>query len=302
MDDLDREFRLAVFAHVGRLREAGGGVVTAAQLNEGLIFRGQRAPIWNQQKGIFKPALLGRDGAALTIQTSFESPYDDGADPTSGRITYRYRGTDPDHLDNKALRQAYRLGRPLVYLVGVQPGVYDAIFPFYVVGDRPQDLTFELMADMPGDLDRSFDRPLLENEALKEYATRTVRQRLHQQRFRHLVLKAYREQCAMCHLRHTSLLDAAHILPDRDDRSKPEVPNGLSLCKIHHSAYDVGIVGVDPDYRIHLRHDVLDEVDGPMLRHGLQELHGSPISIPRRSDHRPNKEYLAERFDRFRAA
>jgi len=302
MTDLDRDLRLALFAHIGRLRELDGGIVTAARLNEGMIFRGARVPIWNQQKGIFKPALLGKDGAALTIQTSFESPYDDGADRESGRITYRYRGTDPDHLDNRALRQAHRLRRPLLYLVGVQPGVYSATFPFYVVGDRPEDLAFELMADMPGDLDRSFDRPLLENEALKEYATRTVRQRLHQQRFRYLVLKAYREQCAMCRLRHTSLLDAAHILPDRDDRGKPEVPNGLALCKIHHSAYDVGIVGVDPAYRIHLRHDILDEVDGPMLRHGLQELHGTALSVPKRGEQKPNKDFLAERFERFLAA
>lgn len=302
MTDLDRDLRLALFAHIERLRDLGGGVVTAAELNHGMTFRGERVPIWNQQKGIFKPALLGTDGAALTIQTSFAGPYDDGADRDSGRITYRYRGTDPGHLDNRALRQAYRLRRPLLYLVGVQPGVYDAIFPFYVVGDRPEDLAFELMADMPGDLERSFDRPPLENEALKEYATRTVRQRLHQQRFRHLVLRAYREQCAMCRLRHVTLLDAAHILPDHDDRGKPEVPNGLALCKIHHSAYDVGIVGVDPDYRIHLRHDILDEVDGPMLRHGLQELHGTVLSVPRREQQKPRREYLAERFDRFRAA
>lgn len=301
MDDLDRELRLALFSHVEHLRE-GAGVVTAAQLGAGMVFRGQRVPIWNQQKGIFKPALLGPHGAALTIQTSFNSPYDDGADPDSGRLTYRYRGTDPDHPDNRALRQAYRIARPVLYLVGLHAGVYDAIFPVSVVGDRPENLSFELLADVTGDLERSFDRPVLENEALKEYATRTVRQRLHQQRFRYLVLTAYREQCAMCRLRHAPLLDAAHILPDRDQRGRPEVPNGLSLCKIHHSAYDVGILGVDPDYRIHLRRDILDEADGPMLRHGLQEIHGVALSVPRRPVQRPNRDYLAERFERFRAA
>jgi len=40
--------------------------------------------------------------------------------------------------------------------------------------------------------------------------------------------------------------------------------------KIHHAAYDTNIVGVDPDYRVHVRRDVLEEHDGPMLRHGLQ--------------------------------
>lgn len=116
------------------------------------------------------------------------------------------------------------------------------------------------------------------------------------------VLKAYQTQCSMCRLRHSSLLDAAHILPDSDERGKPEVPNGLALCKIHHSAYDTGILGIDPDYRIHLRHDILEEVDGPMPQHGLQEMHHHTIHVPRTKSHRPNPDYLAERFDRFQAA
>ncbi len=64
----------------------------------------------------------------------------------------------------------------------------------------------------------------------------------------------------------------------------------------------MGILGVDPDYRVHLRADVLEEHDGPMLRHGLQELHGGWIQTPRRAEHLPNRGYLAERFERFRAA
>jgi putative restriction endonuclease len=129
-----------------------------------------------------------------------------------------------------------------------------------------------------------------------------VKQRLHQERFRYLVLSAYRRQCAMCRLRHTPLLDAAHILPDRDERGVPEIPNGLALCRIHHGAYDVGILGVDPACMIHVRLDVLEEHDGPMLRHGLQELHGERIQTPRRADHLPNPAYLGERFARFEAA
>jgi putative restriction endonuclease len=136
----------------------------------------------------------------------------------------------------------------------------------------------------------------------KRYITRAVKQRLHQQEFRVLVLHAYHEQCTMCRLRHPQLLDAAHILPDREERSRPEIPNGLSLCKIHHGAFDIGIVGVDPDYRIHVRKDVLDEHDGPMLRHGLQELHGHRLALPKRQRDRPNRDYLAERYGRFRVA
>lgn len=82
----------------------------------------------------------------------------------------------------------------------------------------------------------------------------------------------------------------------------PEVPNGLSLCRIHHGAFDVGIVGVDPDYKIHVRHDVLEEHDGPMLKHGLQEMHSSKIILPGKAANRPNRDYLQERFEKFLAA
>ena len=297
--DLDLEFRLAVFAHVDRLRDSAG-VVAARDLNQGVIFRGERVPIWNQQKGIFRPALLREPGAALSFQTSFKSPYDDRWAHDDARLVYSYRGKDADNPDNRAMRRAMQLGRPLLYLFAVQPGVYQAVFPCYVVGDDPDRLTFYVLVDVEGRIrppeDASTDWPL------KAYVTREVKQRLHQQRFRYLVLNAYRQQCAMCRLRHASLLDAAHILPDRDVRGQPEVPNGLALCRIHHGAYDVGILGVDPGHRIHLRHDVLEEHDGPMLLHGLQGMHGVRIQVPRRAADRPNLEYLAERYERFRAA
>jgi len=299
--DLDIELRLAVFDHVKRVADAAGGLVSAQALNLGLTFRGERVPIWNQQKGIFRPAVLRELGAALTIQTSFDGPYDDRHDVADDQLLYRYRGTDPMHPDNIAVRRAMELQRPLLYLVAVNPGIYDPVFPCYVLADSPEQLAFHLMADARRDLQGATEDPRL-NIPLKAYATRVVKQRLHQERFRYLVLTAYRRQCAMCRLRHAPLLDAAHILPDRDERGAPEIPNGLSLCRIHHGAYDVGIVGIDADYQIHLRSDVLAEHDGPMLKHGLQELHGERIQTPRRAEHMPNREYLAERFAQFVAA
>lgn len=297
----DQELRLALFAHIRDLREQHGGVVPAKALNLGMPFRGERVPIWNQQKGIFKPALLGPRGAALTIQTSADSPYDDETGEDGGALVYKYRGTDPDHPDNVALRRAAEQQRPLLYLIGVKPGLYEAVFPVYAADD-PARLEVQLLAGAHEGRSQIVSPEQAESEDLRRYATQTVRRRLHQRRFRYLVLGAYREQCAMCRLKHEPLLDAAHILADRHERGRPEIPNGLSLCKIHHTAYDVGILGVDPDYRIHLRRDVLDEHDGPMLRHGLQEMHEQLIQVPRRTEDRPNREFLAERFERFRAA
>lgn len=300
--DADLALRLAVFEHVGRLRDAHGGVLTPAALNEGVVFQGQRVPIWSQMKGIFRPRILRFPGAALTLFTAYEGPYDDHPDPDESRFVYRYRGSDPGHPDNVAVRRAFELRRPVLYLIAVQPGVYEAIYPCYVTGDNPAELAFYLMADVPGDFRLGPTGDPAQFEARRIYRTIAAKARLHQQQFRFIVLGAYRHQCAMCRLRHTVLLDAAHILPDSDPRGRAIVTNGLSLCKIHHGAFDAGILGVDPNYRIHLRQDVLDEHDGPMLRHGLQDLHGASIVTPRDPNKRPDREYLAERFDRFRAA
>ena len=283
MTELDERVRAAVFARLEQLRLRHAGRIPRADLMEGLTLDGQRIPYFNPFKGIFKPAVLGRDGAA-------------------GRFQYKYRGQDPNHPDNIALRQAVRRHVALAYLVAVDPGYYDVIAPVFVTADRPDRLEFELAADQVGATVEAASYPSPMQEVRRQYVTRAVMQRLHQQQFRRHVLRAYREQCAICRLRHLDLLDAAHILPDRDPRGIAAVTNGLGLCKIHHSAYDVNILGIDPDARVHIRADILQEIDGPMLKHGLQELHHVRLQLPKATDLRPNRDFLAERFARFEAA
>ena len=79
----------------------------------------------------------------------------------------------------------------------------------------------------------------------------------------------------------------------------PTTPNGLALCKIHHAAYDQNMLGVSPDYRVSINREVLAEVDGPMLKHGLQEMHGRTITLPALRVDRPDRGLLAWRWERF---
>jgi putative restriction endonuclease len=116
------------------------------------------------------------------------------------------------------------------------------------------------------------------------------------------VLQAYDTQCAICRLRHSDLLDAAHIVRDADEGGLPVVPNGLSLCKIHHAAYDRNILGVTPDLIIKVRQDILEEVDGPMLRHGIQAMAGVRLTAPRQRVAQPDRESLERRYQEFLSA
>ena len=126
-----------------------------------------------------------------------------------------------------------------------------------------------------------------------------MKQRLHQPAFRARVISAYETKCAICRLGHGRLLDAAHITPDNDEDSSTSVTNGLSLCKIHHTAYDINIVGIDPDYTVHVRPDILSEKDGPMLEHGIREMDSEKLWVPRSTDERPDKVRLEKRFKDF---
>ena len=55
-------------------------------------------------------------------------------------------------------------------------------------------------------------------------------------------------------------------------------------------------------YVIEIREDVLHEVDGPMLIHGLQGWNGKVLRVPSQPSLRPDPTRLKERYDRFRAA
>jgi putative restriction endonuclease len=301
-DSSEHQIRAAAFEFLDRLRLQYGEVLPSTELRAGFTYEDQRVPLMGPQ-GIFKPAVLEWPLSITTapVVPGRARPYEDELG-NDGFLRYRYRGVDPEHRDNRGLRDAIRMQLPLVYFQGVQRGEYFAEWPVFIVGDEPQRLTFTVQVDDPlaSDLDPGNELP---DDARRAYATRLAKQRLHQLAFRHRVLRAYRESCAMCRLHHRDLLDAAHILPDSHPEGEPITSNGLALCKLHHAAFDRNIVGVRPDSVIEVREDVLIEIDGPMLLHGLQDLHGSQLAVvPRAERDRPNANFLQERYRLFRAA
>jgi len=296
---LDQRVRLAAFAWLDAQRASHGEVIPRSVLLQGFEFHGQRVPLVSQQ-GIFKPRLCD---LPLSILTTSEGPYDDELGPDG--LRYAYRGNDPAHRDNVGLRRAMETRTPLVYLFGVVPGRYLTVWPVFIVGDNPSALVFSVEVDDPRLIvDHLAAHELAVSESIKDesrrrYITATVRRRVHQEVFRERVLEAYQTHCALCRLRHHELLDAAHIIPDREERGDPVVPNGLALCKLHHTAFDRHFLTVRPDYVIQVRQDVLDEEDGPMLLHGLQGMNDQRIRLPRSKRDWPDPDRLAVRWQRF---
>jgi putative restriction endonuclease len=259
-------------------------------------FDGVRVPLLGQT-GIWKPRVLD---LPLSIATSWRTPYDDELRP-DGTLNYAYRGTDRNQADNVRLRQAFHRGVPLIYFHGVDRGRYIATWPVYIVADDPALLRVSVVVDQPERIDPDLPEPVVES-ARRAYYTIAAKRRLHQASFRHRVLRAYRQRCTICRLKHTELLDAAHIVADSDPLGEPIVPNGLAMCKIHHAAFDRNILGIRPDHVIELREDILEEIDGPMLEHGLQRFQHQPIVLPAAAGDRPRSDLLEIRYEAFRQA
>ncbi|MEK9284706.1 MULTISPECIES: HNH endonuclease signature motif containing protein [unclassified Bradyrhizobium] len=85
------------------------------------------------------------------------------------------------------------------------------------------------------------------------------------------VITAYNGRCALSGLPEPLLLDTAHIVADKDERyGQPVVSNGIPLSKTHHAAFDAHLIGIDPDYRLHVSDRLLAQNDG----------HRSPEAAP----------------------
>ncbi len=59
------------------------------------------------------------------------------------------------------------------------------------------------------------------------------------------------------------------------------------------------LIGITLDYYIHVRQDILEETDGPMLKYGLQSLENQKIILPNSHRDYPDQNRLEERFDQF---
>ena len=297
--DIDLQVRMMAFSWLSEQVNSHGDVLPRKLLEQGFEFQGQRIPLVAPQ-GIFKPQILD---LPLSITTAPKGPYDDyfGLD---NFLIYRYRGSDPNHRDNVGLRKVFELKRPLVYLHGIEPGKYLATWPVYIIGDDQSNLIFRVAVDdaLPTleYSESSIAHQIAEiSDARHAYLTGIIKVRLQQRSFREKVLDAYQSQCAFCRLRHRELLDAAHIIPDNLPDGKSIIENGISLCKLHHAAYDSFMIGVTPDYIIQVRGDILEEEDGPVLQHGLKGLHKTKLILPSLRSQWPNREALDWRYRRF---
>jgi putative restriction endonuclease len=302
----DAAVRQAAFDRVRDL--ARHGELTSERILEGFTYAGERWPLVNPQRGIFKPRKLP---FLLSIRTVVPRPggrvrYDDQIHAHgqifSGKdvLDYAFMGTDPAAPENVWLRQAAQQQVPIIYFLGVAPGLYHGIIPTFVVDWDGTALRARIAF---GEIAGATATAPLPDATERRYALRLVKQRLHQASFRERVLTAYDRRCAITGLPEERLVDAAHIMADPDELlGQPVVANGLALSKLHHAAFDQHLLGIDPDGRVHVADRLLELHDGPLLEQGLKAMAGRVIRPPRDARNQPDRDRLEARYELFRRA
>ncbi len=292
---MDDQIRLSVFEWLEKQTMIYGDVLPRDLLATGFIFKGERITLLGPQ-GIWKPKVMTYP---LSITSISNGPYSDSY-TKQGFLKYKYRGTDPNHSENRGLRSLISLRKPLIYFHSIIKGKYLATWPIFIIEDNRQDLVFTVALDEMKTVKNEFEQ--VNEDATyyrRSYLTSTIQTRVHQRSFRERVLLAYQNHCALCNLKHVELLDAAHIIADKEDIGDPIVSNGLALCKIHHAAFDNNFIGINPEFKIIIREDLLLETDGPMLKYGIQSLNNSKLILPHNKMDWPDRERLERRFMSF---
>ena len=142
------------------------------------------------------------------------------------------------------------------------------------------------------DIDLEFDRTELQNHDsnIKVTLRKSI---VRNAFFRKLVVREYDYRCAFCKLRiirnlNQNIVDGAHIKPFSKFLDS-KIDNGLSLCKNHHWAFDLGWFSIDDNYRILVAQGLDD--DSPYTR-AMKEFDRDLIVLPSNERHFPRLESL----------
>ena len=300
MHDPDQYIRSRAFLAIEQLVREFGSRVPWERIHAGFSALGETIHFANRAKGIFKPKQMS---GALSIKTVVPRLgrklwYEDQAgsdrfDSETGHLRYDLARGGPDEPTNRSLRLAMERRAPLIYFVGVEPAVYEPIFPVRVEEmSRLEALlstTDQFVPELP---------ILVEQARERSYSYGVRKTRRHQPWFSARTKAAYGYRCAFSGLPVRDLLVGAHIVPD-EEGGPASIRNGICMSTLHHEAFDSHLVGIDPGFRIHVAPRLMRHQDGYLLT-ALKRLDNTVLRLPPRQADWPSPEHLEHRFARFR--
>ena len=304
--DPDRRIRGAAFAAIEKLSRQHGGQIPWQVIRVGFQAGGETVLFANRAKGIFKPRQMS---AALSIKTTVpragrslwyrdQSVGATNLDDATGLLRYDLSRGGREDPTNRALQAAMRRGAPLIYFMGVSPATYQPVFPVWVEDFR-QEEGYVLLATADFAVAEVVSPVAAVREGIEaSYSAITTRIRNHQAWFSARTKAAYRWRCAFSGLPVRELLVGAHIVPDAEG-GPPSVRNGICMSALHHVAFDSHLIGVDPDYRVHVASPLREQQDGDLLAN-IKRIDGARLRLPQAPEDWPDRRFLDRRFKQFR--
>ncbi|MCY3743486.1 MAG: HNH endonuclease [Candidatus Poribacteria bacterium] len=112
--------------------------------------------------------------------------------------------------------------------------------------------------------------------------------------FRQAIMRIYDYTCAVCQLYvltldGESVTEAAHIIPFKVSGNN-DVRNGISLCRLHHWAFDNGLISFDKNYEVIVSELMIERGPTEWL---LTTLRGKSIWLPADEEYHPAQDALA---------
>ncbi len=300
MDD-DSKILSAAFRQIKALELLYEDSIPWGAIKEGFVYSGDKVLLANQVQGIFKPRIMIR--GPMSIKTTIpkgnrENIYNDQL-TSGGYYRYSLEEGDPHGERNVLLWQALNDKSPFIYFHAVAPAIYKALWPCFVGKILPNEGYAEITIGKASLENEQIQRYNLPDEIESKYIVRETVVRLHQASFREAVLNAYHQRCAITGLPVPKLLEAAHIIADREVGDMQTVSNGIALSRLHHRAYDTNLIGIDPDYKVHVSQELRIDDGGPLLKSGILDYDGRELIVPKEKKLQPNRDYLARRFETF---
>ncbi|HTB07690.1 MAG TPA: HNH endonuclease [Bacteroidia bacterium] len=113
-------------------------------------------------------------------------------------------------------------------------------------------------------------------------------------KFKTIVYDAYENRCAMCGIQ-LELTEAAHIVPHSHEKGTDEIGNGISLCALHHTAYDRSLIFFDEEFNIQINERKMEYLEKMNLDSGFRKFKAlafDKIQLPTNHALRPNVENI----------
>jgi len=258
---------------------------------------------------------LKNPSRSIIVRSSLSGPYDDRMHDNSEYLYYIGHGENQDqkyHRGNKALAEANIHHVPIYgFIIDKSKGEKHWLFlgllqlidyKYIKSSEGYRQYQYKLQKKyLPNDEQIIEEQQQLQEEAQTEAPsltadttskTTSIQRKTRSSAFSTNVKILYNNQCSVCRrerytVAHYPEVEAAHIYP-KEKNGSDDLRNGLALCKLHHWAFDIGLLYLDDNYVIKTMQHIINNADYKEIF----DFAGQKILLPEDKRYYPHPIYI----------